>query len=328
MLLAGLLVAPGYGLAQSYQATPLEPDTCYSLRTKGVSRRGMTSVLVKLDADALASYAGGLPGLQATSPRVTGARRLDVDAPSSRAYLEHFRRKREGFEAACRASVPGAVVTHSLPLIFGGVAVVLPEDAVEELARLPGVQQVYPDELLQIDTDTSPRFIGAPTVWSALGGRESAGEGVVVGVLDTGIWPEHPSFADPDPAGKAYPAPPGLAGPGAPASSAAPVPGDDAFTCNNKLIGADRFMATYDAVVGLLPEEFTSARDDNGHGTHTSSTAAGNARRRSQHLRRASRHASPASRPARTSSCTRSAATRAATAATRRRRCSRPSSTA
>jgi hypothetical protein len=187
LLLAGLLAAPGYGLAQSYQATPLEPDTSYSLRTKGVSRRGMTSVLVKLDADALAS------------PRVTGARTLDLDAPSSRAYLEHFRRKQEGFEAACRASVPGAVVTHSLPLIFGGVAVVLPEDAVEELARLPGVQQVYPDELLKIDTDASPRFIGAPAVWSALGGRENAAQGIVVGVLDTGIWPEHPSFADPDP---------------------------------------------------------------------------------------------------------------------------------
>ena len=37
LLLAGLLAVPGYGLAQSYQATPLEPDTSYSLRTKGVS---------------------------------------------------------------------------------------------------------------------------------------------------------------------------------------------------------------------------------------------------------------------------------------------------
>ena len=50
------------------------------------------------------------------------------------------------------------------------------------------------------------------------------------------------------------------------------------FACNHKLIGARRFMATYDAVVGLLPDEFPSARDDNGHGTHTASTAAGNGR--------------------------------------------------
>jgi hypothetical protein len=56
------------------------------------------------------------------------------------------------------------------------------------------------------------------------------------------------------------------------------VVGDDAFGCNHKLIGARRFMATYDAVVGLLPDEFPSARDDNGHGTHTASTAAGNGR--------------------------------------------------
>ena len=277
LLLTGLLAVPGHGLAQSYQATPLEPDTSYSLRTKKSFGRGMTSVLVKLDADALASYAGGLPGLAATSPRVTGARRLDPDAPSSRAYLDHFRRKQEDFESSCRTFVPGAVVTHSLPLIFGGVAVVLPEDAVEELAKLPGVRQVYPDELLQIDTDASPRFVGAPAAWSALGGRDSAGQGIVVGVLDTGIWPEHPSFADPDPAGKAYPAPP-ASWSGTACQLGSALPGDDTFTCNHKLIGARRFMATYDAVVRLLPEEFPSARDDNGHGTHTTSTAAGNAR--------------------------------------------------
>ena len=106
-------------------------------------------------------------------------------------------------------------MTHSLPLIFGGVAVVVPDDSVADVAKLPGVERVYPDELLQLDTDTSPQFIGAPTVWDALGGQESAGEGVIVGVLDTGIWPEHPSFSDPDPSGKPYRGAPGQLAPGA-----------------------------------------------------------------------------------------------------------------
>src|SRR5262249_14247557 len=135
---------------------------------------------------------------------------------------------------------------------------------------------VEPDILQKIDTDTSPTFIGATTVWGNLGGQESAGEGVIVGVLDTGIWPEHPSYSDPDPSGKPYPAPPPpLSGTRQCEFNTDGNPGP-AFSCNNKLIGADRFMATYDALIGLIPGEFTSARDDNGHGTHTSSTAAGN----------------------------------------------------
>ena len=276
LLLAGVLGAPVNSVAQEFQATPLEPDTSYSLNVKGKHRRGMTSVLVKLDAAALASYAGGVPGLRATAPTSTG-RPLDVSAPDSQAYLRHFRRKQDDFQAACHSAIPGAVVTHSLPLIFGGVAMVVPDESVEDIARLPGVERVYPDELLQLDTDSSPRFIGAPEVWNALGGRESAGEGIVVGVLDSGVWPEHPSFSDPDPSGKAYPAPP-ASWTGTACQFGSGVPGDAPVACNHKLIGARRFMATYDAVVGLVPGEFSSARDDNGHGTHTASTAAGNAR--------------------------------------------------
>ena len=101
---------------------------------------------------------------------------------------------------------------------------------------------------------------------------------MIVGVLDTGIWPEHPSFSDPDPSGKPYaaPAPPPIGTRACEFGSA--TTGDVPFTCNNKLIGAERFLDTYDAFgPALLPGEFVSARDDNGHGTHTSSTSAGNA---------------------------------------------------
>ena len=119
-----------------------------------------------------------------------------------------------------------------------------------------------------------------------VGGQQSAGEGVIVGVLDTGIWPEHPSFSDPDPSGKAFAAPPTVPGSNGFGSGGPRSTGDfgnqawnvnDApFACNNKLIGAYTFLDTYKAVVGLLPTEFDSARDAEGHGTHTTSTAAGN----------------------------------------------------
>ena len=122
---------------------------------------------------------------------------------------------------------------------------IIPADQVGELAKLPNVEAIYPDELLQPQTDNSPQFIGAPAVWTQLGGQESAGDSVVVGVLDTGIWPEHPSFSDPDPSGKAYGAPPPpLSGTRQCQFSGGAYPGP-AFTCNNKLIGAYRFMSTY-----------------------------------------------------------------------------------
>jgi subtilisin family serine protease len=170
-------------------------------------------------------------------------------------------------------TTPEAQIIHRYKAVFNGVSLLTGERNINAIAGMKGVTGVYVDELLQLNTEVSPQFIGATTAWNALGGQGSAGEGVVVGILDTGIWPEHPSLADPDPAGKAYPAPPG--GPFACQFGSA-VPGDAPFTCNNKLIGAQRFMATYDAVIGLLPNEFTSARDDNGHGTHTATTAAGN----------------------------------------------------
>jgi hypothetical protein len=184
-------------------------------------------------------------------------------------------------------AVSGGKVIYQYSRIFDGASMILAGDKVDSVAALRGVKQIYLDEVVDLDTDSSPGFVGAPVIWSALGGQESAGEGVVVGVVDSGIWPEHPSFSDPDPSGKPYPPPPiipganGFAG-GTPRSTCdfgnTAWNADDApFTCNNKLIGAYRFQDTYDVLRGLASDEFASARDSDGHGTHTTSTAAGNA---------------------------------------------------
>jgi len=236
------------------------------------------SVVVKLKGESLATYSGGVPGFAPTSPRATGAPQLDPRSRDGQAYLQHLAQLQSAFESRARAAIPQAKSTHHFDILLNAVAMVVPREQVKTLASLPDVEAIYPDELLHVDTDNSPQFIGAPTVWNQLGGQEKAGEGVIVGVLDTGIWPEHPSFSDPDPSGKPYAPPPpppsgvarqcqfsGGANPGTP------------FTCNNKLIGAYRFMSTYDALIGTLSSEYTSTRDDDGHGTHTSSTAAGNA---------------------------------------------------
>lgn len=274
-----------------FTATPLRPSdqvtstsakdgpaqtSSASINALRTNSAGLASVIVKLNADSLAAYTGDVAGLSATSPAVTGADKLDLSSRSSRLYLAHLDAQLASFTANAQKEIPRATVTQKFDLVLGGVAMLVPQDQVAKLRSMPGVEAVYPDTLLQLDTDRTPSFIGATKLWQTLGGQEDAGEGVIVGELDTGIWPEHPSFSDPDPSGKPYPAPPPpLSGTRACEFSGGAHPGP-AFTCNNKLIGADRFMATYDALIGLTPNEFTTARDDDGHGTHTSSTAAGN----------------------------------------------------
>ena len=107
--------------------------------------------------------------------------------------------------------------------------------------------------------------------------RGLTGEGVVVGVIDSGIWPEHPSFADDG----SYPEAPitldDSVRPNCEFGNTAHNPNDAAFECNNKLIGARQILDSYRALIGAQSYEYDSARDDDGHGTHTASTAAGNA---------------------------------------------------
>jgi hypothetical protein len=281
LILVFLVASPGSVFAQDavppFTVTPLEPDE--TITVEKIQRilpqlppTGEVSVVVKLADESLAAYRGGIPGLPATSPAVTGQKKVNLKSNASRAYMNYLERQQRGFKNAAARSIGNARFTRDFNVIINGVGMIVPADRVAELFALPGVEDVYIDQLLQPDTDNSPEFIGATTVWSNLGGVESAGEGVIVGIIDSGIWPEHPSFSDPDPSGKPFAAAPGTyacqfsggSNPGAP------------FTCNNKLIGAYFFLQTYQALVGLSPMEYTSARDDDGHGTHTASTAAGN----------------------------------------------------
>jgi hypothetical protein len=204
----------------------------------GDGRSKLVSVVVKLDVASLASYGGGVPGLNPTSPHVTGAEALDVTALDSRRYLDYVGAQLDSFSNNASKTLTQATITRRFETVIGGVAMLVPADEVGLLTQLPGVQAVYPDTIRQLDTEHSPDFIGAPSVWSQAGGQASAGEGVIVGILDSGVWPEHASFADPDPLGKPYaPPPPAADGERGCVFTGGDNPGDP-FPCNNKLIGA------------------------------------------------------------------------------------------
>ncbi|NNJ09873.1 S8 family serine peptidase [Chloroflexales bacterium ZM16-3] len=273
--------AQGGRTAGNLTATPLDASALEGVIESSIAKSDfadadMVSLLIKIADAPLATYDGSIPGLAATSPKVTGVS-LDVSSPASQAYLAYINGKLDALVASLKASIPAATVTHRYDVVLGGVAVRLPRILADRLAHVSGVSTVIVDQVMKIDTYRSPAFIGATTAWAQGGGQEQAGEGVIVGILDSGIWPENASYADPDPSGKPYAAP-------RPRTDGTPWPcdfsgGDNPgapFSCNNKLISAQRFMGTYENAVSLAPDEFTSARDDDGHGTHTSSTAAGN----------------------------------------------------
>jgi hypothetical protein len=225
-------------------------------------------VLVKLDYDSTATYAGGVGDLEATSPSVTGEP-LTGDAGEQR-YEQYAAGKEAAFAAELGRLVPGTDVEQTLRTVYGGVAITVPADRAGDVAALPGVVAVQQNRLNQPLTDASADFIGAPALYAALGAAvPDAGRGTILGNLDSGVWPEHPSFADPG----TLPAPPG------PARDCAygddPLtPEADPFVCNAKLIGGAHSTESYDAQVGDDPYAGT-ARDSDGHGTHTATTSAG-----------------------------------------------------
>jgi hypothetical protein len=221
--------------------------------------------VVQLEDAPLATYTGGVPGLAATSPRVTGDARLDADAPASLAYLDHLADRQAEFATTMDSALGRSVAVEFQYLnVLNAMAVRVDAAEAARLARLPGVTGIYRDELRELDSDVSHDLIGSTSIWAGDTGPGLAtqGEGVVVGMIDTGVNPLHPSFAAVDGDGFVHQNP---LGPGNFVGVCDPADPQHEDICNDKLIGAWNFHPT-------SPD----AQDANGHGTHTGSTMAGN----------------------------------------------------
>ena len=222
-------------------------------------------VVLMSDLPAVA-YEGGKPGYRATKP--APGEKINPAAPAVVAYVDHLE---STHQRALRAAGVDAGPVNTYAYALNGFSAMMTPTEAERLRLQKNVLDVQEDVLKQKQTDTSGDFLGLSgegEAWQT--GHQ--GEGVVVGVIDTGIWPEHPSFADPG----GLPRPVG-------AQNSVPCefgdtrhnPDDLRFKCQNKLIGARDMRSTYKSQFG--PEVYDSARDYDGHGTHTASTAAGNA---------------------------------------------------
>ncbi|GAA0724247.1 S8 family serine peptidase [Dactylosporangium roseum] len=230
-------------------------------------------IAVKLDYDSTATYSGGIAGYEATSPSVTG-KALSGSAAEKR-YENRIAGIEDKFLADLKKQVPDAKVGQRLRTVYGGVAMSVPANKIGAILTIDNVVAVQADVVRAPQTDSSTAFIGADQVYPQLGGKPNAGKGVIFGSLDSGVWPEHPSFADNGNLG----APPAKSD-GTPRAcdfgDNPLTPAADPFACNHKLIGGKGFLDTYNALQPMEQYGYT-ARDSDGHGTHTASTAAGNA---------------------------------------------------
>lgn len=132
----------------------------------------------------------------------------------------------------------------------------------DKLAKAEEVANVVLDFSVRTATTHTPEFLGLPHgAWAKEGGPEFAGEGVVIGFIDTGIDPMHPSFSD-DLSFNIYPIPEHYSG-------ACEVTKDfPSGSCNRKLIGARHFAASaITRGIFNVSRDYASPFDADGHGT-------------------------------------------------------------
>lgn len=255
--------------------------TIASAHAADVASATRQAYLVQLTDAPVAAYSGGVAGLAATKPAAGKQLSQSLASNQVQSYTSYL----SGKQNAIQALVASAPVLYRYQLVFNGFAAMLTQDEVKRLQGTAGVAAVTRSKLRTLNTNTTPAFLGLNQpggLWSQLGGAQHAGEDVIVGIIDTGIAPDNPAFADrldadgnPSFSADAKlvygPAPAGWKG------SCTVAPGFTAANCNNKLIGAkffDNYLKASNAT--LVASDFLSPRDANGHGSHTASTAAGN----------------------------------------------------
>ncbi|MFQ4150027.1 S8 family peptidase [Arthrobacter sp. LAPM80] len=249
--------------------------------------------IVVLAEQPIAMYDGGTAGLARTRPQA--GQKLDATRPEVKKYKAHLENRQ-----ASVAKTENVKVKRTFTAALNGFSADLSAGQALALAKDPGVLMVAPDTENAPDY-SSTDFLGLSGPngsWNkAFGGQANAGKGVVVGIIDTGYTPSSPFFAGEKVKplkGEPQVGVPYRTGDGKIAMLKAN--GDtfsgecqqgvetgadfDGTACNSKVLSAHYFaddFVKYVAPEHRAPQEVLSPVDVASHGTHTGSTAAGNA---------------------------------------------------
>ncbi|KAF7816022.1 subtilisin-like protease SBT5.4 [Senna tora] len=163
-------------------------------------------------------------------------------------------------------------IIYSYSRKINGFAAELEEEEASEIAKDPNVVSVFLSRMRKLHTTRSWEFLGLEsngvTLKNSIWEKARYGEDTIIANLDTGVWPESKSFSD---------------------KGMGPIPAkwkgkceldnlhnSNKRLCNRKLVGARFFIKGYESFLGKQNESSYTARDVDGHGTHTLSTAGGN----------------------------------------------------
>ncbi|TAK36707.1 MAG: hypothetical protein EPO30_11345, partial [Lysobacteraceae bacterium] len=240
--------------------------------------------IVQMADMPVVAYDGSINGLRATKP--APGTKINPNSAAVVKYTDYLNTSHN--RALARAG--GGTKLYDYFYSYNGFLAKLTAGQANKLAADAAVESIVRNERVEADTSSTPAFLGLSDtggLWSQLGGPTGtktvagAGENIVIGIVDSGIWPESLSFSDRNANGQLiYGNLPGWSYNGKCDSAEKVIdPNWDANKCNKKLVAARHFNASWGGDAALeaeRPWEFQSPRDYNGHGTHTASTSGGN----------------------------------------------------
>ncbi|NMP16425.1 S8 family serine peptidase [Thalassotalea sp. Y01] len=238
------------------------------------------SYIVQLTEQAVSVYDGHIAGYEATRSANRGSLLADVKLNVKTAKVEQYSdfliAKQNDFAAQAQQQGIKLDVEKQFTLATNAMVVSMSKGDAIAMSRMAGVSKITPNRLLELNTDRGPQFIGADQAWSGSvtpDGVGVKGEGMVVGIIDTGVNTDHEAFASDD--------------------DYSAVRGDDAGAfygdcatdypelCNDKLIGVYSYPEVteannYPASGSWRDRKPENGEDYNGHGSHVAGTTAGN----------------------------------------------------
>ncbi len=205
--------------------------------------------IVTFEEPGLLHYGGSVSGLSATAPNAVGSRKLDSKSAAAHSYAAYLGTQRAAHISSIEQALGRSLkIQHVYGINSNGVSASMSQGEAAAIASLPGIAEVRPVRTYDLDTFRGPKFIGADKIWDGTAvpsGIGTKGEGVKVGIIDTGTNTSHPELAND------------------------PVCGfSDA---NPKLHAVDCNTSSAGVCNGPTPDAQTS-----GHGVHTQTTVAGN----------------------------------------------------